>query len=340
MAKIKIGVLGAGKMGTLHAKVLSRMTSDFELVGLCDKNKWRARMTAWRYGTEAYRDIDALLKKIDALVVALPTELHYDFSKRALERGVHVLIEKPIAESEQQAKDLVNLAQEKGLILQVGHVERFNPAVLQGVQYIKDPKFIKVERLGPYDPRMSGIGVVMDLMIHDLDILLTLVPEEVVDVQAIGAKLLSPHEDIVNVRLRFASGCVADLTASRISLEKSRKIRVFQKESYVSIDYANAKLKIAKKKKPVIKSLLDVEVQYPRLEQVQPLEAEHLHFKECIEHSRTPWTSGEAGIRAIQLAFEIVDQLERFDVSNDAIDEKNVVASMIEGAGIEEETQA
>jgi len=195
-------------------------------------------------------------------------------------------------------------------------VERFNPAVLEAIKHIRNPRYITVERLGPYDPRMSHIGVVLDLMIHDLDILLTLVGSPVDSLEAVGAHLIGEHEDIANVRVRFKSGCIADVTASRISLDKSRKLRVFQKDSYISLDYGNTALKIYRKKTPVIKTLKDVEVLRPKFPKTEPLRNEHLHFLDCIRHNRKPWPSGEHGTEALKLAFQISDELQRYEVSD------------------------
>jgi predicted dehydrogenase len=316
-SKIRVAVIGGGKMGTYHAKLLGK-TPDVDLVGVCDTNIWKAQLAAWQSNTVAVRDYKDVLNRVDAVVIAVPTPLHHEVGMAALTAGAHVLIEKPLASTVEQAKELLAVSQEKQLVLQVGHIERFNPAVLEAVKHIRDPRYITVERLGPYDPRMSHIGVVLDLMIHDLDILLTLVGSEVESLEALGANLLSGHEDIANVRVRFKTGCVADLTASRISLGKSRKLRAFQKDSYISLDYGAGALKIYKKKTPVIKSLKDVEILNPKLTSVDPLKNEHIHFLDCIRHNRKPWPSGERGVEALKLALQISDELERYEVSGHA----------------------
>jgi predicted dehydrogenase len=316
-SKIRVAVVGAGKMGTYHAKLLGK-TPDVELVGVCDTNVWKAQLAAWQSNSVAVRDYKDVLGRVDAVIVAVPTPMHHEVGKAALTAGAHVLIEKPLASTVDEAKELLALSQEKQLVLQVGHIERFNPAVLEAVQHVRDPRYITIERLGPYDPRMSHIGVVMDLMIHDLDILLTLVGSEVESLEALGANLLSGHEDIANVRVRFKTGCVADLTASRISLGKSRKLRAFQKDSYISLDYGAGSLKIYKKKAPVIKSLKDVEILNPKLTSVDPLKNEHNHFLDCIRHNRKPWPSGERGVEALKLALQISEELERYELSGHA----------------------
>lgn len=316
-SKIRVAVVGAGKMGTHHARALSKL-ADVELVGVCDTNVWKAQLAAWQSNTVAVRDYKDVLGRVDAVIVAVPTPLHYEVGKAVLEAGAHCLIEKPLASSVDEAKELLALSEAKELILQVGHIERFNPAVLEAVKHIRDPRYITVERLGPYDPRMSHIGVVMDLMIHDLDILLTLVGSEVESIEALGANLLSGHEDIANVRVRFKTGCVADLTASRISLGKSRKLRAFQKDSYISLDYGNTALKVYRKKSPVIKSLKDVEYLSPKLSSTDPLRNEHQHFLDCIRHNRKPWPSGERGVEALKLALQISEELDRYELSGHA----------------------
>ena len=314
-SRIRIGVIGAGKIGTLHAKVLSRI-KEFDLIGICDTNLWRAQLAAWQANSIAVRDYKDLLGQIDAAVIAVPTPQHLEVGLAAIEQGLHCLIEKPIADSVVGARQLLDLSEKKKVVLQVGHVERFNPAVLEAIQHIRNPRYIIVERLGPYDPRMSHIGVVLDLMIHDLDILLTLVGSEVDSIEALGAHVLSDHEDIANVRVRFKTGCIADVTASRISLEKSRKLRIFQPDSYISLDYGNTSLKIYKKKTKVIKSLKDIEIIRPSLDRTEPLRNEHLHFLECIRHNRKPWPSGEHGLEALKLVLQISDELERYHTSD------------------------
>ncbi len=315
--KIRVAVIGAGRMGTYHARALSKLP-DVELVGVCDTNVWKAQLAAWQSNTVAVREYKDVLSRVDAVIVAVPTPLHYEVGKAVLEAGAHCLIEKPLASSVDEAKELLALSEDKQLILQVGHIERFNPAVLEAIKHIRDPRYITIERLGPYDPRTAHIGVVMDLMIHDLDILLTLVGSEVESIEALGANLLSGHEDIANVRVRFKTGCVADLTASRISLTKSRKLRAFQKDSYISLDYGNTTLKVYRKKTPVIKSLKDVEYLSPKLSATDPLRNEHQHFLDCIRHNRKPWPSGERGVEALKLALQIADELERYELSGHA----------------------
>lgn len=314
--KIRFGVVGAGRIGAHHARILSRHPGA-ELVGVCDANAFRGQIAAWRGRCAAFKDYRALIEKVDALVIAVPTERHCEVGLQALQAGVHCLVEKPLASSVEEARRLLEAAEAAKVQLQVGHVERFNPAVLGAIPYVRGPKYVTVERLGPYDPRTRDIGVVLDLMIHDLDILLTLVGSEIESLEALGANLLTKHEDIANVRVRFKDGCVADLTASRISLKRSRKIRMFQADSYISLDYHNASLQVYRRKGPEIRSLDDVERIVPKLDKTEPLRNELDHFIECVRHNRTPWPSGEHGLKALKLALQITTELERYELYRD-----------------------
>ena len=312
---IRFGILGAGKIGTFHARTLAGLKdAGATLVGVCDPDLMWAQKVAWQHNCTPYSKPEELLPQIDAVIIAAPTQLHHKLGMQCLENGLHTLVKKPIATTMQQARDLIRLAQRKELVLQVGHVERFNPAVVQASPFIKDPRFITINRLGPYDPRMSNISVVLDLMIHDIDLLLTLVPSPVTSIEATGLSVFSAHEDIANVRFGFANGAVADVTASRASFERARYMHLFQKDAYVSVDFMNARVKIYKKEKPVIASMQDITVEYPKVEKQLPLTAELLHFIHCIRTNRTPAPSGEKGSQALELALKITDKINRFDI--------------------------
>ncbi|MBL0350819.1 MAG: Gfo/Idh/MocA family oxidoreductase [Elusimicrobia bacterium] len=222
-----------------------------------------------------------------------------------MNRGWHCFIEKPLTERVEDAEEIIELARQKNLVLQVGHIERFNPAVVEMARQAKDPLFIEASRLGPFDPRVAHVGVVLDLMIHDIDIVLALAQDKVVRLDAVGGRVLSAHEDIVKATLFFSRGCRADISASRVSLKKFRKIRVFQKDAYLSLDYSERSLKIYRKKKDEIKSLLDIAVQRPRLEKKDPLESELRHFLQCVREGKAPLVSGSHGRDALELALEI-----------------------------------
>lgn len=306
---IPIAVIGAGRMGQHHARFLSGMNS-CSLSGVVDIDLKKATKVAETYHTQAWTDYRQLFSKVKAVVIAVPTPFHHRIGKDCLENGLHCLIEKPLCAEIKEAEELIQIAQEKNLILQVGHVERFNPAVIAAQKYIHQPKFIEVNRLGPYDPRVSHIGVVLDLMIHDLDIVLFLLNSEVESLESFGAKVLSEHEDIVKCRLHFKNGSIVDLSASRISLEQYRKIRIFQSDAYISLDYARKELKVYRRKTPILKSFNDIEILKPVLEKEEPLRLELRHFIECVNEGRKPHVTGEHGRDALELGLEILKQLQ------------------------------
>ena len=310
---LKFGVIGAGKIGTFHTRTLASMP-DVTLVGVSDPDFLRAQKLAWQYNATPYSKMEELVGQVDAVIVAAPTPLHHKIGMYCLEHGVHTLVEKPIAVTLDEARDLINAAKKHDRILQVGHVERFNPAVVAAVDYIKNPKFITMNRLGPYDARMSHIGVVLDLMIHDLDLLLTLVDSEVESVEAMGLSVFSKHEDIATVRVRFANGALADLTASRASFERARFMHLFQQNAYISVDFMNARVKLYKKEKPEINSMQDLTVEYPPVKKQMPITAEILHFIDCINTHKTPAPSGEKGSKALELALKITESINRVDI--------------------------
>lgn len=306
--KIPAGVIGLGRMGQHHARILTELDAS-SLAGVVDLDAKKAEKTAKTFGTEGFSRYQDLFGKAKAVVLAVPTPLHYAIGKECLENGLHCLIEKPLCADVSQAEELIRIARENNLILQVGHVERFNPAVIAAQEHIRQPKFIEVNRLGPYDPRVAHIGVVLDLMIHDLDIVLFLVNSRVKSLEAFGAKVITEFEDIAKCRLRFENGCIVDLSVSRISLETYRKIRIFQPDAYLSIDYARKDLKIYKRKTPVVKSFSDIEILKPRLEMEEPLKLELKHFLNCIREGKSPQVSGEHGRDALELGLEILEQL-------------------------------
>lgn len=306
--KIRVGLVGAGRMGQLHARLLSQ-NPGAQFIGIADSDASRSAPLAKKYRIPAFTNPRDFLDKVDAVVIAVPTQAHAAVGKLFLEKGIHCLIEKPLASNLEEANDLIRIAKQHHAILQVGHIERFNPAVMEAVQHIKDPQFIEVNRLGPYDPRVAGIGVVLDLMIHDLDIVLFLVGQPVTRVEAFGAKVISDHEDIAKVRLHFANGCIADLSASRISIKKYRYIRVFQKNAYLSLDYAKPKLTVYRTKSGTLRSLSDVAIANPKLSKEEPIALELNHFLECIREGTTPLVSGEHGRDALKLAREVLDHL-------------------------------
>ena len=305
-----MAVIGVGNLGQHHARIYSGIEG-VELVGIADSNEKRLEKISSLYNTKGVLIFKELLDKIDAASVVTPTTLHYSVAKEILQKGIHCFIEKPITTKLDEAEELIRISAAKNTVLQVGHIERFNSAVVGIRKYLKDPKFIEADRLGPYDPRVSDVGVVLDLMIHDLDIVLTLVKSKVKSLEAYGASVFSKHEDIVKVRLRFENGCVADLTASRATAGKFRRLRIFQPDMYIYADYKIQRLRIYRKKFPNPKSMDDIEILSPKIERVEPLKQELLHFIECIREGKKPKVSGQHGRDALELALEILKQLKK-----------------------------
>jgi len=312
MKKINIAVIGVGNLGQHHARIYSEF-EDVNLVGIVDINKNQLDKVSNQLKVKGYTDYHDILDKVDGISVVTTTDSHYQISKDIISRNINCLVEKPITMNLKEAEELIVLAQQKKVILQVGHIERFNPAVIELQKYIKNPKFIEANRLGIYDPRVSYIGVVLDLMIHDLDIVLYLVDSKVQNIESHGTKVFSAHEDIVKTRLWFENGCVADLTASRISTGRYRKLRIFQPDSYISLDYMNQRIKIYRKKKPVVTNMDDIEIIRPKITKTEPLKLELRHFINCIKEYRKPIVSGEHGRDALALALEILNKLKRYE---------------------------
>lgn len=309
MKKIKVAVIGVGKLGQHHARIFSNI-EEAELVAVVDSLQKRAEKIASLCHTLPYTEYQKIFGLVEAVTIVTPTPTHYSIAKDFLSRSTHCLIEKPFTDNLEEAKELLRLAKDKNLVLQVGHVERFNPAIVAARNYITEPKYIEARRLGPYDPRTSHIGVVLDLMIHDLDIILSLVNSKVKELDAIGTPLFSEHEDIANARIKFFNGCVADISASRISLAKFRKIRIFQPDSYISLDYQEKKITVYQKKYSQVKSLRDIKIIQPKLEKYEPLEKELRHFIECVREGKRPLVSGEHGHDALELGLEILKKIK------------------------------
>ncbi|PKM96897.1 MAG: UDP-N-acetyl-D-glucosamine dehydrogenase [Elusimicrobia bacterium HGW-Elusimicrobia-1] len=300
---MKILVAGLGQLGQHHVRILAK-NGTVEVCALVDSDARLSESFGKKYGLPHFASVDAAPKP-DAAVIVTPTPFHYPLAKKFLEEGVHCFVEKPFTATPAEADELIDLAAKKNLVLQVGHIERFNPAVVAAKPFITKPIFIEANRIGPFSPRVAHIGVIMDLMIHDIDILLYLVGEKVKDIEAYGARVLTDHEDMAKVRIRFEGGCVCDLSGSRVSLEKQRKIRIFQPDSYVSIDYAARSVKVYSKRVPEPKSFLDISVEKPKPPVYDQLERELEHFIECARHGKRPAVTGEHGRDALELVGEI-----------------------------------
>jgi predicted dehydrogenase len=317
---VRVGVVGVGHLGRLHARVYSQLDS-CELVGVHDADPMRAAEVAREFGTAAFPDLDALLDGVDAVSLATPTSTHHGVGVRCLSRDVHLLIEKPIAGTVEEGRELVAAAKDRSLVLQVGHIERFNAAVRAAMEVLRAPKFIEVHRLGVFVPRGTDVAVVLDLMIHDIDLILATVDAEVSAIEAVGVPVLSPSIDIANARLSFADGCVANITASRVSREKVRKIRFFQSDAYVTVDTLAPRAQVFRRKPLPAETLLRISsgeiegglediVEYEDLvlDDAEPLKLELSSFVEAVGGGGAPLVSGEDGLRALSVALEILRQ--------------------------------
>lgn len=306
MNKLNCAIIGIGHLGAKHLKIYHELTSEINLVGLCDLKPMRTLRLASHYDSIPYfNDYRDLIGQIDAVNICVPTVAHYEVAKFFLENGVHTFIEKPITADLTQADELIELAKKKNLKLQVGHVERFNSAYLAIQHFTKDPLFIECHRLNLFPNRSLDIGVVLDLMIHDIDIVLGLNHCNVTSFHAVGVNVLTDREDIASVRIIFENGCVCNLTASRVSDEVMRKIRIFLKDTYISLDYVAQEAYIYKKHNHMIsKHALPIEKE-------EPLKKELESFMDCIRNNKRPVVSGVEGRAALKLALEICQMIDK-----------------------------
>jgi predicted dehydrogenase len=324
---LKVGVIGVGHLGRHHARVYSLLES-CQLVGVCDVDDERAAAVADEFGTRAFADADDLIAAVDAVSIAVPTSAHHEVGVRCIGAGVHALIEKPIASSVEQAADLVERAKGRGLCLAVGHVERFNPALRAALDILSKPLFIEAHRLGVFVPRGTDVAVVLDLMIHDIDLILATVESGVARIDAVGVPVLSPSIDIANARLRFEDGCVANVTASRVSREKVRKIRFFQHDAYISVDCLKPQALMFRRRDvpdEVLRRIATGEVEgglsdvvdYEELtlDPTEPLRLELASFLDAVSAGAAPVVSGEDGLKALEVALEIMRQIRRSEVA-------------------------
>lgn len=310
MSSLRAAVIGVGYLGRFHAQKYAALEG-VELVAVVDASRERAEEVAAEVGAAASTDYREILDQVDLVSIVVPTQHHFEVARACLEAGCHILLEKPITQTVEEADALIALAAERDLIFQVGHLERFNPAVmaLQGV--LKNPQFIESHRLAPFKPRGTDVNVVLDLMIHDIDIILSLVGKEVGTVNSVGVPVLSDEVDIANARLQFANGCVANVTASRVSRDAVRKIRIFQADAYISIDYQSRKIAIFRKKgggMPV-PGLPNVTMEEKCFAQSDALLEEVRAFVASVRTGSEPVVTGEDGKRALELALAINQKL-------------------------------
>ena len=329
MKKLPVGIIGVGHLGSLHAKMYAGISSA-ALVGVVDSDKARAEGIAREFNTKAFPSIDELLKHVSAVSVVTPTSTHFAIAEQAITRGVHVLIEKPITTTTAEAVSLVNLAKRKGVKVQVGHIERFNPALMALEKYHLHPMFIESHRLAQFNPRGTDVAVVLDLMIHDIDIILSLVQSPVQSIEANGMAVVSDNIDIANARLQFENGCVANVTASRISQKKMRKMRMFQRDAYISIDFSEGLAEVfrlvdendASAKATMMLGEItlgtrkrNIVYEQPEIKEVNALQYELEMFIDAVQNNKEPVVTAEEGMRALHVAHDIIEKINQQKIS-------------------------
>ncbi|PPR21356.1 MAG: scyllo-inositol 2-dehydrogenase (NAD(+)) [Alphaproteobacteria bacterium MarineAlpha10_Bin2] len=307
--KLKMGVAGVGHFGKFHAaKIAASPAAD--LVAVADSDGERARDVAALYGVSGFADPRDMAGLIDAVTIAVPTKAHFEVAQCFLDAGVHVLLEKPITDNLDDARRLVALAEEKNLVLQIGHLPRFSGAAEFLRRHLDNPLFIESLRIAPFKPRGTDVSVVLDLMIHDLDFILSLVRVPIASIDAAGAPVFSDSEDIANARVKFENGCIANITASRISLKTERQMRIFQADAYIAVDFDKRKTRIVGKKNAgPIAGINDVQMEEESYEEVDELEREIEAFIAAVQGGTPPVVSGQDGLRALEAALSVTDSL-------------------------------
>ncbi|MEI6414845.1 MAG: Gfo/Idh/MocA family oxidoreductase [Pseudomonadota bacterium] len=306
MKTISVGVIGAGYLGRFHALIYSRLPG-VRLVGVVDVNPESARRVAEEAGTRAFTDPSALLGQVDAVSVVVPTSLHLAVARPFLEIGVPLLIEKPLAANREEGTEILRLARASHTMIQVGHVERFNAGVMALAARIHQPRFIEAQRMGGFVDRATDVDVVSDLMIHDIDIVLSLVDAEITHLSAIGTPVLTDHIDIANARLEFANGAVANVVASRVSDTQVRRIRVFEENAYLSLDFIDQRLDIARPRPRPGERWPEIVRERVEIVPVKPLDAELEAFIQCVRTGAPPLVDGAVGLRALEVALQVKD---------------------------------
>ena len=320
---LKIGVLGAGHLGKIHIKCIKQIDR-YELVGFYDPDQATAKAVEEELGVRCFATIEALIDAVEVVDIVTPTVQHFECASKALQRRRHVFIEKPIVATPDEASKLMKLADEAGVKVQVGHVERFNPAFIAAEPYIKSPKFVEAHRLALFNPRGTDVPVVLDLMVHDLDILFTIINSPVKHVSACGVAIVSPTPDITNARIEFENGSVANLTASRISLKNMRKTRIFQDDAYITVDFLDKKTEIARIHDHEVTGYpysltLDlpsgatkqITLERPEIHPLNAIQTELESFYDSIIHNTVPVVSIEDGVKVLNLAYEIINAKDK-----------------------------
>ena len=317
---IKVGVIGAGHLGKIHLNILNN--SDFELVGFHDTDVFNSEKLSQEKGYSFFKELHLLIEKIDAAVIVSPTTTHFEIAKECIDKGKHIFVEKPLTNDSNEAKVIETMAMEKGIIGQVGFVERYNEAFISCRKFIKNPKFIESHRLSDFNPRGTDVSVIMDLMIHDIDIILSINKSNVKRIDASGVSIISSTPDIANARIEFEDGCIANLTSSRISLKKMRKTRIFQEDAYISINFLEKEFQVVKirdkhkgeaENSLIVKNNLGEEkvifFENPEVQSINSIEAELNDFYESIKFNSDSKVSLNDGIKALEVAEEIMRQL-------------------------------
>lgn len=323
---LKIGVLGVGHLGKIHLKCIQLAKEKYELIGFYDPDDQAARQAVEQFDVRRFNDLDDLINQIDVVDIVAPTIAHFELASRAIRRGKHLFIEKPLSRTLEEAELLVKLSRNYNVKVQVGHVERFNPALRALQTTPLRPMFIEAHRLATFNPRGTDVSVVLDLMIHDLDIVLSLVQSEVTEVRASGVAVVSNKPDISNARIEFANGCIANLTASRISLKQMRKLRLFQKDAYISLDFLDKKAQVIRLFEPDRDFLPDtgqsieldtpngkkiIHMEAPEIESVNAIKLELESLADSIIENIRPRVSIEDGFKALELAYRILEDIQR-----------------------------
>lgn len=326
----KIGVIGAGHLGKIHINCIKEI-SGYDLVGFYDVNPLVASDVQQKYNIPAFENFEELLEKVDVIDIVTPTVSHFEYAKKSLEAKKHVFIEKPIVTTLEEAKELMKISKNAGVQIQIGHVERFNPAFLATRSYINEPKFIEAHRLSYYNPRGTDVPVVLDLMIHDIDILLTIIDSPIKGIYANGVPVLTQNIDIANARIEFEDGSVANLTASRISMKKMRKMRLFQQDSYISMDFLNKQSEVIKIEDNIKNDTNDIVFSFPiqlnndnlkyvvvkkiNLPEINAIKTELEKFLESIELGIKPEVTIDDGYKVLDVAYKIINEIQ-YNLSN------------------------
>ncbi len=306
--KLRVGVVGVGYLGRFHALIYSRM-DNVELVGVSDSDKRQAEQVAAEAGTRVL-SIEDMPGQVDAVSIVVPTTLHLEIARPFLQKGVHMLMEKPISSTVEEGREIVDLAKESGATLQIGHLERYNAGIMALAEHIEQPRFIDAQRMGGFKARATDVDVISDLMIHDIDIIMSLIDSEITSISASGTAVLTDHLDIANARLEFANGAAANVTASRISKEDSRRIRVFEPKHYLSLDFIAQRLERATAVPSKESEWDEIVTDVVDIEPVMPLDEELASFVDVVMNNKQPLVDGETGLKALDVALQIKQKIE------------------------------